>query len=143
MPKLKMENLHMKRMINMHTLACLLISVSLLIGCAAPAPTEDNTPTLTPAPIVISLEQAADIDKTLDENLSVYGGDLGLALSEGDRRRICEDWQRAGWNYDSIPDAIFTVRHGELPMAIRDETGLSMGEPADRMVEAYCAHKLR
>ena len=40
-------------------------------------------------------------------------------------------------------DAIYTVRHGELPMAIRDETGLSLVEPANRMVEAYCAHKLR
>ena len=125
---------------------CILISIlliGLLSGCLAPIPTPTSTPAATNPTIDISLEQAADIDKTLDENLSIYGGDLGRALEEGDRRRICEDWQRAGWNSDSIPDAIYTVRHGELPIAIREETGLPLAEPANRMVEAYCAHKLR
>ena len=126
----------------MRVLLGLILGVVVLasVGCGS----ENVPPTATPnRNIGISLEQAADIDKTLDENLSIYGGDLGRALSEGERRRICEDWQRAGWNFDSIPDAIYTVRHGELPMAIRDETGLSLVEPANRMVEAYCAHKLR
>ncbi len=126
----------------MRVLLGLILGVVVLasVGCGS----ENVPPTATPnRNIDISLEQAADIDKTLDENLSIYGGGLGRPLSEGERRKICEDWQRAGWNFDSIPDAIYTVRHGELPMAIRDETGLSLAEPANRMVEAYCAHKLR
>ena len=121
------------------TIIAVLLGLMVLAGCGG-----NEEPTLTVEPYEFTAEQVGVIDATWDEFLSVYGADsdLGRPLAPRDRRVVCRHWQDAQWSFDRIPDDVYTVRHGELPGAIRAVTGLPNAEPAQRMVSGYCAHKL-
>ncbi len=114
--------------------------VLVLAACTTDSPdkvTDPPAPTPTPS-YEFTTDQVMAIEAALDLNLSVYGDDLGRPLTADDRQAICQDWKEAGWDFESIPDDVYTVRHGELPMAIREAMGLALSEYAGPMVKGYC-----
>ena len=111
----------------------------LLLGCGVSPPTA--TPEPTPKPIEITKEQIVEIDGVLDANIAIYGDEIGKPLTEADRQELCQDWEKAGWNSERIPNSRYNVLHGELPNAIREVTRSSPATPAELFLPQYCAHK--